>query len=242
MSSEEQPRLQVIATASLLAQPELQLSPPVLITQVDSASVKSLATILSTQFPEGHSISVLGLATAQPISSEIYLSELSQQVSVAYPVNVYLAAPPLAHLAAVQELVNVVATLRSPRGGCPWDLAQTPQSLIPYVIEEAYEVVDAIQSGDRRAIAEELGDLLLQVILQAQIAGEQGAFTLTEIAQGITQKLVRRHPHVFGDAIVQTVDQVQHNMEANADQPLSAYTLDELEARWQHAKLQLKQF
>lgn len=137
----------MITTASLLAQPKLQLSPPVLITQVDAASVKSLATILSTQFLESHQISLLRLATAQPISTEIYLSELSQ-VSLADLVNVYLAAPPLSYLAAVQELVNVVATLRSPQEGCPWDLAQTPQSLIPYVIEEAYEVVDAIQSGD----------------------------------------------------------------------------------------------
>ncbi len=73
-------------------------------------------------------------------------------------------------LAALQELIDVVAKLRSPDGGCPWDLAQTPQTLTPYVIEEAYEVVDAINSGDKQAIAEELGDLLLQVVLQAQIA------------------------------------------------------------------------
>ncbi|NEO66263.1 MAG: nucleoside triphosphate pyrophosphohydrolase, partial [Moorea sp. SIO4G2] len=94
-------------------------------------------------------------------------------------------------LAALQELIDVVARLRSPEGGCPWDLAQTPQSLIPYVIEEAYEVVDAIRSENENAIAEELGDLLLQVVLQAQISSEQGQFTLTEVAQGITQKLIR---------------------------------------------------
>ena len=75
-------------------------------------------------------------------------------------------------LVALRELIEVVAKLRSPDGGCPWDLAQTPQSLIPYVVEEAYEVVDAIREGDREGIKEELGDLLLQVVLQAQIAGE----------------------------------------------------------------------
>jgi XTP/dITP diphosphohydrolase len=116
-------------------------------------------------------------------------------------------------LAALQELIDVVAKLRSPEGGCPWDLAQTPESLTPYIIEEAYEVVDAIQTGDKKAIAEELGDLLLQVVLQAQIASEIGDFTLKEIAEGISQKLIRRHPHVFGDVTVENVDEVRQNWE-----------------------------
>jgi len=116
-------------------------------------------------------------------------------------------------LEALQQLIDVVAQLRSPDGGCPWDLAQTPQTLTPYVIEEAYEVVDAIRSGDKNAIAEELGDLLLQVVLQAQIAGEEGQFTLTEVAQGITQKLIRRHPHVFGEVEVQDAEEVHKNWE-----------------------------
>lgn len=116
-------------------------------------------------------------------------------------------------LEALQQLIDVVAQLRSPNGGCPWDLAQTPQTLTPYVIEEAYEVVDAIRSGDKNAIAEELGDLLLQVVLQAQIASEEGHFTMTEIAQGITQKLIRRHPHVFGDVQVQDAEEVHKNWE-----------------------------
>lgn len=114
-------------------------------------------------------------------------------------------------IAALQQLIDVVAQLRSPDGGCPWDLAQTPETLTPYVIEEAYEVVDAIKSGDESAIAEELGDLLLQVVLQAQIASEAGSFSLTEVAQGITQKLIRRHPHVFGNVEVQSIDQVRQN-------------------------------
>lgn len=118
-----------------------------------------------------------------------------------------------ATLAALQQLIDVVAQLRSPDGGCPWDLAQTPQTLTPYVIEEAYEVVDAIKSGDTGAIAEELGDLLLQVVLQAQIASESGKFSLTEVGIGITQKLIRRHPHVFGDVQVQSIDEVRQNWE-----------------------------
>ncbi|QLE56924.1 nucleoside triphosphate pyrophosphohydrolase [Nostoc sp. TCL26-01] len=116
-------------------------------------------------------------------------------------------------LAALQELIEVVAKLRSPDGGCPWDLAQTPASLTPYVIEEAYEVVDAIKSGVQDAIAEELGDLLLQVVLQAQIASEYGQFSLEAVAKGITQKLIRRHPHVFGDVTVENADEVRQNWE-----------------------------
>ncbi|MGJ3249454.1 MAG: nucleoside triphosphate pyrophosphohydrolase [Elainellaceae cyanobacterium] len=116
-------------------------------------------------------------------------------------------------LNALNELITVVAKLRSPDGGCPWDLAQTPQTLIPYVIEEAYEVVDAIRQGDSEAIADELGDLLLQVVLHAQIASESGQFDLATIADLITAKLIRRHPHVFGTVVVESTDEVHENWE-----------------------------
>ncbi|MBD1862798.1 MULTISPECIES: nucleoside triphosphate pyrophosphohydrolase [Trichocoleus] len=132
--------------------------------------------------------------------------------------------PTTAALTALQQLIEVVAKLRSPDGGCPWDLAQTPETLIPYVIEEAYETVDAIRSGDQKAIAEELGDLLLQVVLQAQIASEQGQFSLTEVAQGISEKLIRRHPHVFGDVEVASVEEVRQNWEQIKDQEKGATT------------------
>ena len=116
-------------------------------------------------------------------------------------------------LKALERLIQVVAQLREPEGGCPWDLAQTPQTLIPYVIEEAYEVVDALQTGHKDAIAEELGDLLLQVVLQTQIASEHQDFTLEDVAQGITEKLIRRHPHVFADVKVNSAAEVNQNWE-----------------------------
>jgi XTP/dITP diphosphohydrolase len=116
-------------------------------------------------------------------------------------------------LNALKRLIEVVAQLRSPDGGCPWDLAQTPQTLIPYVIEEAYEVVDALHTGNQAAIAEELGDLLLQIVLQTQIAGEHQDFTLEDVAEGITAKLIRRHPHVFGDVQVDSAAEVNQNWE-----------------------------
>lgn len=100
--------------------------------------------------------------------------------------------------AALQELIDVVARLRDPNGGCPWDLKQTNQSLVPYVLEEAHEVADAIRHGDDDQISEELGDLLLQVVLHAQIASENNRFDLERVARGISAKLIRRHPHVFG--------------------------------------------
>lgn len=116
-------------------------------------------------------------------------------------------------LEAMQRLIEVIAQLRSPSGGCPWDLAQTPPSLIPHIIEEAYETVDAIRGGDQKAIAEELGDLLMQVVLQAQIAQENGDFSLKEVADGISEKLIRRHPHVFADVNVESVEEVKQNWE-----------------------------
>jgi XTP/dITP diphosphohydrolase len=120
-------------------------------------------------------------------------------------------------LLAFKQLLEVVAQLRSPEGGCPWDLAQTTESLIPYIIEESYEVVDAIKSHDQKAIASELGDLLLQVVLQAQIASEEPSadqrFTITEVCEQITQKLIRRHPHVFSNVNVESLDEIQHNWE-----------------------------
>lgn len=116
-------------------------------------------------------------------------------------------------LKSLQRLIEVVAQLRSPDGGCPWDLAQTQQTLIPYVIEEAYEVTAAIRSGDQKAIAEELGDLLLQVVLQAQVASDAQDFTLQEVAEGITSKLIRRHPHVFGEDKITDPEEVKRKWE-----------------------------
>ncbi len=98
----------------------------------------------------------------------------------------------------VSRLIRVMERLRSP-DGCPWDRKQTHKSLERYILEEAYEVVDAIHSGDHAHLKEELGDLLLQVVFQAQIASEEGRFTIDDVADGIADKLIRRHPHVFGE-------------------------------------------
>jgi nucleoside triphosphate diphosphatase len=99
----------------------------------------------------------------------------------------------------IERLLNVMAALRIPQTGCPWDLAQTFSTIAPYTLEEAYEVADAIARGDLADLREELGDLLLQVVFHSRMAQEQGAFDFGDVVQAITEKLIRRHPHVFGD-------------------------------------------
>jgi MazG family protein len=100
---------------------------------------------------------------------------------------------------SLEELLWVMARLRDPDAGCPWDLKQDFGSIAPYTIEEAYEVADAIARGDLEALKEELGDLLLQVVYHSQLASERGRFEFADVADGITRKVIRRHPHVFRD-------------------------------------------
>jgi tetrapyrrole methylase family protein/MazG family protein/ATP diphosphatase len=105
---------------------------------------------------------------------------------------------------SIDRLLEIMAALRDPEGGCPWDLEQDFRSIAPYTLEEAYEVADAIERGNLADLREELGDLLLQVVFHAQMAREQGAFDFDEVVQGICEKMVRRHPHVFGDETVES--------------------------------------
>ena len=113
---------------------------------------------------------------------------------------------------SLRELVHVMDRLRSP-GGCPWDARQTHRSLVEYLVEEAYESVEAIESGDRDDLREELGDLLLQVVFHARIAQEDpdDPWDIDDVADGIVRKLVSRHPHVFADASAETAEEVEAN-------------------------------
>ena len=115
--------------------------------------------------------------------------------------------PPKKSLRPIDALLSVMATLRSPEG-CPWDREQDHVTLRHHAVEEVYELMDAIEAGDDHEMVEELGDLLLQVIFHAQMAQERGAFDFDEIARRIVDKLIHRHPHVFGDAEAKTVDAV----------------------------------
>lgn len=112
-----------------------------------------------------------------------------------------------------REFARVIQALRTPETGCPWDLDQDHESLRPFLLEETYEVLDAIDSADDVNLREELGDLLLQVVLHAQVAADRGAFTLAEVIEGITKKMVRRHPHVFAAKSVRDTAEVVTNWE-----------------------------
>ena len=121
----------------------------------------------------------------------------------------------------MQELLNIMERLRDPETGCPWDLKQTLESIVPYTIEEAYEVADAIHRKDMRELRDELGDLLFQVVFYAQLAKEDGQFDFADVLAAIRDKMLRRHPHVFGDAIIadaeeQRVAWEQHKSEERA--------------------------
>ena len=108
--------------------------------------------------------------------------------------------PPSADLPPLQRLLEIMARLRDPDGGCPWDQEQTFATIAPYTVEEAYEVADAIERGDLKDLKEELGDLLFQVVFHARMAEEQGAFDFDDVATAMVDKMVRRHPHVFAGA------------------------------------------
>ena len=109
----------------------------------------------------------------------------------------------------IARLLEIMAALRTPGSGCPWDLAQSFATIAPYTLEEAYEVADAIARGDLAGLKDELGDLLLQVVFHARMAEEQGAFDFGGVVEGITAKLIRRHPHVFADAQGRTAEAVK---------------------------------
>jgi ATP diphosphatase len=109
----------------------------------------------------------------------------------------------------ISRLIEIMAALRAPKDGCPWDLQQTFASVAPYTIEEAYEVVDAIDNGDLHDLREELGDLLFQVVFHSRMAEEQGVFDFGGVVEAITAKMIRRHPHVFGDSPDRSPEQIK---------------------------------
>ncbi len=193
-----------------------------LITQVYSPFIASEVKLrLLEIYPQTHPVRLLRhLGSESAVIVELPLVELDRQSDIDHLCSLLVPAladlPPedFATTRAVSELVEVIRRLRDPEGGCPWDLEQTPLSLCKYILEEAYETVDAIESGEVEAIEEELGDLLLQVVLQAQIFSESDDFGFAEVARGLTGKLIRRHPHVFGDVEVASADEVNRNWEA----------------------------
>jgi ATP diphosphatase len=138
---------------------------------------------------------------------------------------------------AMQQLLAIMAQLRNPEGGCPWDLKQDFRSILPHTLEEAYEVADAIESDDRMQLRDELGDLLFQVVFYCQLAREEGSFEFADVAQTMSDKLIRRHPHVFSPS----ADEAELGTSAlDADQVLQkweAIKQAERDAKHQHSVL-----
>jgi tetrapyrrole methylase family protein / MazG family protein len=167
-------------------------------------------------YPDQHRITVataLGVANLEQIKSfPIY--QLDRQDDFTDLTSVYV--PPIREEKCLYDrfdvLKEVIAKLRSPEG-CPWDRQQTHESLRPYLIEEAYEFLEAVANQDGQAMADELGDVLLQVMLHSQIASEEGIFTISEVIAKLTEKMIRRHPHIFGNEKAETVEEVKQNWE-----------------------------
>lgn len=113
----------------------------------------------------------------------------------------------------IARLLDIMAQLRDPENGCPWDLEQNFATIAPYTVEEAYEVADAVEKGDMAMLKDELGDLLLQVVFHAQMAAEEGLFTFEDVAEIISDKMLRRHPHIFAEVEAETADAVLKNWE-----------------------------
>lgn len=217
--------LQIADGTALAARhhPDIDPERPALIAQVYSRLVASDIKLgLLARFPDDHPVTIVSGAgeagsdgkAADPFaeSRTITLPLRDLDRDEVFDDVTTLAVPPLPAGSSMLGFAEVVARLRAP-DGCPWDQEQTHESLRQYVIEEAFETLEAIDADDPAALSEELGDLLLQVVLHAQIASEYGEFTLTDVIRGIHDKLVRRHPHVFGDALAETADDVLRNWE-----------------------------
>lgn len=179
---------------------------PVLLTGVDSRELAlQVKTVLLTTYPKEHVISVVESGKWK----EKRLEEISGEGLSA---DICWYVPALGEGTSFESFAEIVAHLRAP-DGCPWDKEQTHETLRKHLLEESYEAITAIDSGDFADMREEFGDLLLQIVLQSQIANEEGQFNINQVVHGIHSKIVRRHPHVFGDVKLDDVDGVLANWE-----------------------------
>ena len=189
---------------------------PTLIAQVYGQRAASQAKLaLLDAYPAEHTARIVRAAGESPRVHEVPLARLDHDAAL-FDHLVTLYVPPLSlteDVRTFEGLRGVVAKLRSPEGGCPWDLEQTHETLKRFLIEEAYEALEAIDGGEPAKMAEELGDLMMQVLLHAQLGEDAGTFVIEDVIASITAKLIRRHPHVFGDVAVTGAGEVLQNWE-----------------------------
>lgn len=189
---------------------------PTVIAQVYSARAASQAKLaLLESYPPDHLVTIVAAAGDQPRRAVVPLAELDRDASrFDHLTSLYLPAVALPDdVRSFEGVRAIVGRLRDPDGGCPWDLEQTHETLKRFLLEEAYEALDALDEGNPARLAEELGDLLMQVLLHAQVAEDNGEFVIEDVLRSIGAKLVRRHPHVFGDVAVSGADDVVRNWE-----------------------------
>ncbi len=193
--------------------PTFPPSAPALIAQLYSREVAGeLKLTLMANYPDEHPVILVhGAGTSEEVVEQVPLYAVDRSERIGLLTALYV--PPLAPEASFEAFHEVIARLRAP-DGCPWDRKQTHQSLRKYLLEETYEALEAIDNEDWDALKEELGDVLLQVVLHSQIAWEEGEFTLPEVLATVTRKIIRRHPHVFGEVQVNGVEDVLRNWEA----------------------------
>jgi tetrapyrrole methylase family protein/MazG family protein len=173
--------------------PRLDTDRPALVFRINAGNVAAAARTLGVNYPPAHPVSLVRNKRVKSLA----LETLSQETQL--PRGTVLYVSPLGHASSPLTLANIMARLRAPVGGCPWDLEQTHESITRSLIEEAYEVIEAIADGDTLHLQEELGDLFLHVLFQTQIARDRNEFSLSEVGAELAAKLIRRHPHVFGD-------------------------------------------
>lgn len=197
--------------ASLLT-PPFPPDQPALIAQIYSREVAAdVKLTLNAVYPDTHPVRLVHAAgSAAQVVEDLQLYEIDRSQHVGLLSTLYL--PPLAPDTAVEGFQEIVARLRAP-DGCPWDREQTQQSLGPYLLEETYEALSALESGDVDGFREELGDLLLIIVMLGQIASEEGDFNFADVVQGISRKIVYRHPHVFAEVQVNGTSGVLRNWE-----------------------------
>lgn len=185
---------------------------PALIAQVYSRQVASdLKLTLMAVYPDDHPVHLVHEAgTERLFIEELPLYQIDRSSQIGDRTSLYL--PPLDPGSGMESFLEIIAHLRSPEG-CPWDREQDHQTLRPNLLEETYEALEAIDADDSDAMQEEFGDLLLQIVLQSQIAAEYGEFTFSDVVRGIYFKLIQRHPHVFGDMELGEADEVIKNWE-----------------------------
>ncbi len=185
---------------------------PVLISQVYSRFVASdLKLNLMALYPDEHEITLLHAAGSDEAEMEILpLHEIDHSTRIGSMTTLFV--PPSCEPASLESFAGTIAVLREP-DGCPWDREQTHQTLRPHLLEEAYETLQALDEEDMDSLEEELGDLLLQIVLHAQIAMENEEFSMADVIRGINRKIIRRHPHVFGSGEAKTAEEVLGNWE-----------------------------